>query len=309
MRSLIGLLFLISVIAGLPAWAADRAVAVHARIDGSLSKILHSSDYLVIVNRLDQLEDGGESSAASGQVRRLPGLGVGVDAAGRVIRSDETAGQYNGGVSIAVMVDPAVKADTYTLIERSIPELAGGLRDSDEFRISRAVLRQPPVPNGQAPQVAINNSLPDRNTSVTDLLRQVAIGLALLGLFVWVLSRLLDRERRAADASAPSRASAAERENSAEAESQRQRTSDQFAELDPHVTGLYLIRAESNRQMDRVRTWAHGTDPATHRTKPQGSTRAAARAFELVSLDLSSRRITSSAGLTAARISFGSVVP
>ena len=246
------------------AQAIDRALAVHSRIEGSLSNILHRSDYLIIVNRLDQIEDGGASSAASGQVRLLPGLAVGVDSAGRVMKNDDVIGQYNGGVSISIILDPAVKTETYNLIQRSISDLAGGLRDVDEFRISRAPLRQAPPPNNQAPQVAVNNNMAPPTNQNNDLLKQLAIGFALLGLFVWVLSRLLNREK---EASAPSSRSqmADPLQEAAEKIDEKKKAQKHFAELDPQLSGLYLIRAQQNKQMDRVRTWSHSADPSTQR--------------------------------------------
>lgn len=256
---------LVSLLVSFPAFAIDRALSVHSRIEGALSNILHRSDYLVIVNRLDQLEDGGASSASTGQIRRLPGLSVGVDTAGRVMRNDEVLGQYNGGVSIAVILDPAVRDETYQLIERSISDLAGGLRDVDEFRISRAPLRQEPAPNNQAPQVAVNNNMGDPAQG-NDILRQLAIGLGLLGLFIWILTRLLKaagKDSGAANRQAP--ASEGAKEASEQAENQKKKAEKHFAELDPFLTGLYLIRSQNSRQMDRVRTWSHSADPSTQR--------------------------------------------
>jgi hypothetical protein len=247
------------------AFAMDRALAVHSRIESALSRILHRSDYLVIVNRLDELEDGGANTATAGQVRRLPGLNVGVDTSGRVIRSDEAAGEYNGGVSISLVLDPEVREETYDLIQKSIPELAGGLRDTDEFRISRSVLRQAPPPNSQSPQVAVNNNMSDPSKG-TDLLRQLAIGLAFLGLFVWILSRLLNRSSKdsGAGSASPRAQSGAEAMDPA-AQDERKKSEKHLAELDPQLTGFYLIRAQASRQMDRIRTWSQGADPSTQR--------------------------------------------
>ncbi len=245
-------------------FAIDRALSVHSRIEGSLRNILHRSDYLVIVNRIDQLEDGGAGAAASGQIRRLPGLGVGVDTEGRVMRNDDVVGEYNGGVSISIIIDPAVKADTFDLIQKNVSELAGGLRDVDEFRISRASLRQAPAPENNSPQVSVNNNM-SPNSGQNDLLKQLAIGLALLGLFVWILSRLLNREKDA-DQKQPTRSQSADSApQQAQAADEKAKTHKQFSELDPYLTGLYLIRAQSNRQMERVRTWAQNTDPSTQR--------------------------------------------
>lgn len=245
------------------AFALDRAVAVHSRIESALSAILSRSDYLVIVNRLDELEDGGASTAASGQVRRLPGLNVGVDNTGRVIRSDEVAGQYNGGVSISVIIDPAVKTETYELIEKNIPELAGGLRDTDEFRISSAPLRQPPPPGSQSPQIAVNNNLSDKDADSASLLKQLAIGLALLGLFVWILSRLLNKSQESVPAQRSSPQEQAAQANQVKEE--KTKAEKHFAELDPLLTGLYLMRSQSNRHPERIRGWAHSADPSTQR--------------------------------------------
>jgi hypothetical protein len=244
-------------------FAVDRALAVHSRIESALSGILSRSDFLVIVNRLDELEDGGASIAASGQVRRLPGLNVGVDNTGRVIRSDETAGQYNGGLSISVIIDPAVKPETYELIEKNIPELAGGLRDSDEFRISSAPLRQPPPPGSESPQIAVNNNLGDQDANKASLLQQLAIGLAILGLFVWILSRLLNRSQENSPATRIAAQDQAAQANQLKEE--KTKAEKHFAELDPLLTGLYLMRSQSNRQFDRIRGWAHAADPSTQR--------------------------------------------
>jgi hypothetical protein len=245
------------------AFAMDRAIAVHSRIESALSGILPRSDYLVIVNRMDEIEDGGASAAATGQVRRLPGLNVGVDDIGRVTRSEENAGQYNGGLSISVIIDPVVKAETYELIEKNISDLAGGLRDTDEFRISSAVLRQPPPPSSQSPQVEVNNNLGDKDANRDSLLQQVAIGLALLGLFVWVISRLLNKPHENSPSTRmppPDQASQAHQMNEEKTKAQKQ-----FAELDPLLTGLYLMRSQNNRQADLIRGWAHAAEPSTQR--------------------------------------------
>jgi hypothetical protein len=241
----------------------DRASTVHSRIESALSNILLRSDYLVIVNRLDQLEDGGSSTESTGQVRRLPGLAVGVDATGRVVRNEEASGQYSGGLSISVIIDPAVKDETYNLIQKNIPELAGGLRDTDEFRITRASLRQPPPPNSAAPQVAVNNSVGDSKSANSDLLRQLAVGFAMLGLLIWVLSRMLNMHKQAQNPSSPSAnplGSDAEKESS-----EKERANKHIAELDPTLTGLYLIRCQNQRQSDRLRGWVHAADPSAMR--------------------------------------------
>jgi hypothetical protein len=259
----VGLIGVFFVLAPLQAFAVDRAMAVHSRIEGALGNILHRSDYLVIVNRLDLLDDDGATTAASGQIRRLPGLAVGVDAAGRVIKSDDADGQYNGGVSISLILDPAVRDETYDLIQKSISELAGGLRETDEFRISRASLRQPLPPTNQSPQVSVNNNMADPASKGTDLLRQLAVGLAVLGLFVWVLSRLLNRNKD--NSPQPRIAPQEAAKEAAEAADDRKKAEKSFAELDPQLTGLYLIRAQTNRQSDRVRAWAHAAEPSTQR--------------------------------------------
>ncbi len=244
-------------------FAMDRASAVHSRIESALSNILHRSDYLVIVNRLDQLEDGGSSTEATGKVKALPGLSVGVDSTGRVVRNDEASGQYNGGLSIAVILDPAVKDETYNLIQKNISELAGGLRDTDEFRITRASLRQPPAPQSSAPQVAINNSLGDPKGANSDLMRQLAVGLALLGLLIWVLSRMINMQKHASN---PSPSSANHMGSDSEKEdSERELSKEHISELDPLLTGLYLMRCQNQRQDDRLRGWVHAADPTAMR--------------------------------------------
>jgi hypothetical protein len=245
------------------AFAVDRSLAVHSRIEGSLGNILHRSDYLVIVNRLDQMDDGGASAASSGQIRKLPGLAVGVDSAGRVMRNDEVLGEYNGGVSISIILDPAVQKETFDLIQRSLPEIAGGLRDVDEFRISRARLRQAPAPTNQSPQVSVNNNMSPSSDKTNDLLKQLAIGLALLGLFVWILSRLLNKERESGFQ--PNRNLTQGDSEDLRNDSEKKNAHKQFAELDPFLTGLYLIRAHKNSQMDRILSWAHSAEPSTQR--------------------------------------------
>lgn len=260
MKRIIATLFLLTIVAT-PAFAADRSSTVQGRIQSSLSNVLPKSDYLVIVNRLDELESG-TAAPVDGFVRPLPGLSVGVDANGQVVNKDATGTDYNGPIVISLMIDPAVKNETFELIKKTMPELAGGLRDLDEFKVVRAVLRQPLPPTNSAPQVTIQNQpSQEKNAGWTELARQMAAILLLGGIMIWFMSRLFDRERSPASSTSGQHHSQAAHQE----EPKKRESIINFEELDPHVVGLFLLKELQERRTSKIATWALQTEPSGQR--------------------------------------------
>lgn len=236
------------------ALGADRAAIVQGRIQGALNNVLPKTDYLVIVNRLDDLDSGGVQAPLSGEVRNLPGLTVGVDARGEIVNKEGAIGEYNGPVAINLIVDPAVRGDTFELIRKTIPELAGGMRDLDEFKVTRAALRQAPQPNQNAPQVNVTNQA--GQSGWADLVRHAAVLLLLGGILIWFMSRISNKDQKQ---SSPNQAQHDSPIKSALAEKLS------FVDLDPGTVALYLLKQLHERRPEKVSIWAALTEPSEQR--------------------------------------------
>lgn len=194
----------------------------------------------------------------------LPGLNVGVDSKGQVVQGSGSAQAYNGPIAISLVLDPNINAATYSLIEKSMPELAGGLRDSDEFKISRGTLRQLPAPNNNAPQVNINNQPPsnDSNGHWTESAKIIALMVILGGLLLWVMSHLLKQAQGADPQRRPENQNSPRNELPPEAPID---TVGLFETIEPRFVGLYLLKALNARKNDQLMHWVKLTSPAHHR--------------------------------------------
>lgn len=223
----------------LPAFAIDRVQLVQSKLQTSLSAILPRTDFIVIVNRVDSLEDGGTAQTVDGSVKMLPGLQLGVDSKGEIVRGDQGASSYNGPVSIQVMVEEKVRPETFKTIKNLIPEIVGGVRDDDEIKVTTGPLRQAPtVMNNSTPQITIQNS-PDRNQTQENI-KFLALLLVTGGLFFWFLSKLNfgDKFDRQSGAN-PSPYRSGESEDTARS---AEVAPADFSVLDPEAVGLFLLR-------------------------------------------------------------------
>jgi hypothetical protein len=257
MRTLFAILAMLSTLNVL---AADRASLVQSKIQNSLNQILPSTDYLVIVNRLDQLEDGGQSDVVSGALKSLPGLTVGVDAKGQIVRQDAGASDYNGGLSISVILDSRVNAETQKLIEKIIPEVSGGLRDTDEFKMSKSILRQPPVPVAAMPgQQSSPSPAQQSSNSWMENIRFLALLLFASGIFAWMLGRIWDKKEEKNPGQRPNA-----NDKAAVTEDELVFKTD-LTELSPKVVGLYLLREIKEKREALVESFFHATSASFQR--------------------------------------------
>lgn len=253
MRRLIGALVLVlGTITAIPSQAADRAAVIHSRINSSLANILDKSDYLILVNRLDELEESAVSDMPDGALKSLPGLNVGVDAKGRVVRQDAGAADYTGAVSVSLVLDRTVRPETAKLIEARLPEIIGGLKDSDELKVTRAGLRQPARANSASPAVTVNNvAAPSENKTSQDNLKFMAVLLIATGLLVWVLGRFGGRREGQNPGSPGQRPEPmgpiASRETA-------ERGAD-LSELDAFASAIYVLKALKEGRSENLQRW------------------------------------------------------
>lgn len=256
MRIIITLLLLISH----AALANDRAALVQARLTTALGNIIQRSDFLVVVNRVDQLEDGGQNEVISGTVKALPGLNVGVDGKGQIVRQDADSTQYNGPIVITLLVDKSVQEETYTTIKQMLPEISGGLRDLDEYKVRRATLRQVNAPDTNAP-VNVNNIMPNKQENQwSDSLKFFAILLLTAGMFAWLLSRVLPTKESGAQTN---RLANGTPSSSLPTDSKEEKLDWDF---DPPVVGLYLLKCMKEKKIAPIYTWVK-TSSTQHQRK------------------------------------------
>lgn len=228
-----------------PALALDRVQLIQSRIRASISSILAPSDYLVIVNRVDSLDDAGASQIVDGAVRPLPGLSLGVDAKGEPVVSGQTGTSYNGPVAVQLVIDNQVRKETFQTLQKMLPEIMGGLRDDDELKVSQAPLRQPPVAVPQAnPQMARDMS--ERQNPMQDNLKFLALLLITGGLFFWFLSRInfpkhaKDHPKMATHQDSP--------QLDDDAKKSAEVTPADFEVLDPEAVGLFLLKEVTEKR-------------------------------------------------------------
>jgi len=244
-------LFLALILATTIGHASDRVNLVQSKINGTLAGILDKNDYIVIVNRMDQLDDFSMSQSTSGSVRSLPGLNVGVDEKGQVVKQDADTSSYTGDVSISIILDKAVKDETYKTIEKMIPEMAGGLRDGDEIRMSKSQLRQALRPN-ESP-VTVNNITQPDNFSYSESLKFIALLMIGAGLFAWILGKVL---------SSNSGNKKPENQSSPNSPQEQKQTPHEkvlealdLTELSPESTALYLLKCLKDNNLAPFTGW------------------------------------------------------
>jgi hypothetical protein len=179
---------LLSLLVPFAASAADRTQAVQSKIHQALGSFLEKTDYIVMVNRLDPLgEDLNSNAEASGYIKSLPGLSVGVDAKGQIVRQDNSANQYSGPVAIQILLDRNVKAETLKMINNSLPMIIGGLNEMDEIKVSQATLRQ--TPSNVPSPITVNNNSGASKTDNADFLKLFAMMLMIAGALAWLMGR------------------------------------------------------------------------------------------------------------------------
>lgn len=242
--------------------AADRSQLVQARLHSTLSSVLSKNDYVVIVNKIEALDDSLQSLPSSNMVKTLPGLNLGIDQLGRIVRQDEGGAGYYGGVAVQIVIDEAVNPRTYKLIEDLIPEIMGGLREDDEFRVTRGKLRQPlPVTASNAPMITINNaqSEPSQASQMQDHLKLLALALVGLGVILWMLSRSKGRsDKKSRDDQAAMKAAANN-------EKQRVEEPADYSILDAKAVSLFLLRELKERNYANYMIWKKASTPAFKR--------------------------------------------
>lgn len=261
-RALGAVLFLLCLMSGSMASAADRAAVIHSRINSSLANILEKSDFLVLVNRLDELEETGVADIPDGALKSLPGLNVGVDAKGRVVRQDAGASDYTGAVSVSLVLDRSVRPETVRLIETSLPEIIGGLKDSDELKVTRAGLRQPLRATTASPAVTVNNvSANPEGRGSQDNLKFMAVLLIATGLLVWMLGRFgARRDSPQSGVQAPRVDQASE----VGTRSSLDRSAD-LSELDSFASAIYVLKALKEGRTENLQRWIEQSAVKTQR--------------------------------------------
>ena len=263
-------LFFISLIFfGLNIFALDRVQLVQSKIQSSLTSILPSSDFLIVVNRLDTLEDGGASQVVDGTVKMLPGLNLGVDSKGDLIRQDSSGNSYFGPVSIRVIVDQNVKQETYKTLQSLLPEIVGGIRDDDELNISRGTLRQLPVPVSNSPQVSIQNS-PGSENQFQENLKFLAVLVIATGLMVWLLSRMSEGKTSGSKNNETNLAGSPANSKNPDQPFESIFSAAAFGELDPESVALYMMKKMKDRDLKPIAMWTKYT-PAQHQRNVLGT--------------------------------------
>lgn len=234
--------------------ALDRVQLIQSKLHSSLSSILPASDFLIIVNRADTLDDGGASQAVDGSVKQLPGLDLGVDSKGQIVLQGHGANNYSGAVAINVVIENQVRPETYKTIEKLLPDIVGGLRDDDDLKIARGPLRQPAsASSNTAPQITIQNSPGQEGAQTQENLKFLALLLITGGIFFWFMSKfnLPGRESEGSGKSGGRGSSQDDAEG--KAPQSPEVTAADFALLDAEAVALFLMKEVRDR---REKTWA-----------------------------------------------------
>jgi hypothetical protein len=257
-------LILVALFIAMPAFAGDRLLEVQSRLSAALSGILPKTDYLVVVNRIDALDNMG-GQVVTGVVRNLPGLKVGVDEEGQVVVKDGQNQLYNGPVSVTVVLDNDVANETYRAIETLLPEIMGGARGGDEIKLKKAVLRQ--AAEETQPQVVVNNAapVPEAKPAATtsDLYRVGALFLLGLGAILWFMSR--KQGERDSGKNSPQHKSSNDG-GRARDKADNDLKSDNwdpksFESFDPEVVGLYVLKCVRDGDLSRARSFFATASP------------------------------------------------
>lgn len=261
------LIFLISILSR-PGWAGDRVLEVQSRVTAALSGILPKTDYMVVVNKIDSLDNMG-GQVVNGVIRNLPGLRVGVDEDGQVVIKDGQQQAFSGPISLTVVIDSKVANGTYRAIETLLPEIMGGSRGGDEIKLKKAELRQ--EVEDPAPQVVINNAAPQIDPKAisgsNEFYRMGALFLVGLGAILWMISR------KQSDQPSKSLRSAAD----PYLEPRRNNTKQDglpadgwepkiFESFDSEIVGLYILKCVQDGDIDKARSFFSASSPLAQKT-------------------------------------------
>lgn len=229
--------------------ASDRSSTVYSRIQSALTNVIPKSDYILIVNKANSLDLGVTSSEMTSVLKKLPGLDVGLDDKGQVVPVGAAGSFYSGPVSITLILDKNISTDTVKTIESSLNDIVGGLNDQDEVKISRASLRQPPVP-GQSPVSITNNSGPSSSSDWSQTIKMLALMLMFMAVAAWFLKSFLgaqdSSERKFPSTQAPPQAQNAEPTKAVD-----------LTQLTPSIVGLYVLKSVQAEGLGSVE-WFRG---------------------------------------------------
>lgn len=234
-------------------FAVDRVQLIQSKIQSSLGSVLPKSDFLVVVNRLDSLNDGGASQVVDGALKMLPGLNLGIDSKGEIIAQGNSGVNYNGAVSILVIVDKQIKNETYKAIEKLMPEIVGGLRDNDEMKLSQAPLRQPDLKKNDSPQISIQNMMDNKN-QMQENIKFLALLLLTGGLFFWFMNRL-SHSQQPREAEPPTAKHSETHTNQDDEHNLLHVNASDFLVLDPATVALFLLKEVKDKKIDSWKKW------------------------------------------------------
>lgn len=265
-------IFLILVTWWYPSKALDRASLVQSKIQTNLSHILPSTDFLVLVHRLDDMESNSSSSDSwSSHLKHLPGLPIAVDNKGNIVHLDSIANDYTGPLKITILMDHNVQEETFKTIQNVLPEMIGGLKDDDEVKFTRTTLRQVSQPiikdqtlEGQKQQqapITIQNNLQQPSSQSTqnfwnEWMKFLSILLVSFGFIVFLASRWMGgRESDKNLKRPPIRISPTNSEPKEEGLANQNQWSDLYLQLPVPIVSLYLLKLLHNKNWDRLSLW------------------------------------------------------
>jgi hypothetical protein len=246
-------------------FAADRVQMAQSKINSSLSSILPKTDFLVIVNKLDQLDDLGASENSGGAIKILPGLNMGVDSRGTLIAQNQNSNNYQGAISVTLLIDKQVKQETFKTIEKLLPELIGGARDDDEFKISQSSLRQKNIDNpASSPQISIQNHLPENKNNLQEQFKFLAVLLVLGGLFFLLITRLISNSNKASSQDSSSKKSfkdsSSQSKNEPLSKNALKAQKAAFTILDAEAVSLFLLKnLKDKKNLSLFNAWLSAT--------------------------------------------------
>ena len=232
--------------------AQDRSQSVRTRLNSALSGILSSTDYMVIVRKSDESQEVvNESSSAT--LRALPGLSAAVDTQGRPVKTG-SASYYAGPVAITVVFDANVKADTVEAFKNLIPDIMGRSDDRDAIKISRAVLRQPPVAAEKAPTLVVQNmgnKTPDEGAlGMANLVKIFSLILISTGLLTWLFGRR-ESGSKSSPPMSPAKSELPKEDSVPVAVEESMQGA--LASFDPRMLGLYLLKVLHQNERNKFK--------------------------------------------------------
>lgn len=249
-----------------PAWSFDRSEFVHSKIQSTLSSFLDASSFLVIVNRTDSLESGGDQSGGQGLLKQLPGLSLAVDGRGEVVQQGAGSSSYFGPVIAKVIIDETVADTTFQMVDTLLAEIVGGVNPADELTVSRGLIKQKPPEADTKPQIQINNNIPEKSDASNDNLRTLALILIVMSALMWFLMKQSQSKSSAsgADNSRDGQGASKAAESAAAAASitagQAAKESETLSELDTTAPALFLMKALKENHLNKVRTFLDFAD-------------------------------------------------